>query len=273
MHKSYVIKKESLARDLFHYDSYSDEKISYAKKSDDVLIEIKDYIESNEEIDAKKIMGLMFPADTPHLFISHKSQNANQAIRLANILHSEYKIKSFIDSQVWQHIDVIGKMINDKTSIMEVRDSKTIYNYKSADIVASNMFSMLSVALLETMDSSDGYLYIDSNDYDNNKISSDNINQLITKSPWLFLEARYASMLRSKKQKRPKITNDSYPMNESAGIEELRKSGTSFSYEFPIGEAVHLDSLYNAFDFKGRADHPLKYLDLIYNNLDSNSRR
>lgn len=273
MHKSYVIKKDNLARDLQFYDQYSDQKITYAKKSEDVLNEIEEYIKTHEEIDAKKIMGLMFQTDTPHLFISHKSQNASQAIRLANILYSEYEIRSFIDSQVWQHIDVVGKMINDKTSILEVNGSKTTYNYKSTDIVASNMFSMLSVALLETMDLSDGYLYIDSNDYDNNKISNDNIEQLKTKSPWLFLEAKYASMLRSRKQERPSPTYDSRPMNESAGIEDLRKSETSFSYEFPIGDAIHLNSLYNAFGFKGQATHPLKYLDLIYRHLDYNSRR
>lgn len=273
MHKSYVIRKDRLAEDIKHYTHYSDTKLSYAKKSEDVLSEIKRYIDENDDLDAKVIMELMFQTDTPHLFISHKSQNSNQAIRLANILFEEYKIKSFIDSQVWQHIDVVGKMINDKTSILEESGGTTTYNHTSANIVASNMFSMLSVALLETMDRSDGYLYIDSNIDDGEKLSYNNIKTLKTKSPWLFLEATYASTLRQRKQVRPKINYDSQPMTESAGIEKFNRSEASFNYEVSIGEATHIDSLYSSLGFKGRASHPLYYLDMIYKHLDYNSRR
>lgn len=271
MQKSYIINSNALSKELDEYSEYSDTKLSYTKKND-VLSEIQTYIDNNDEINANFIMKLMFPKDRPHLFLSHKSQNASQAIRLANILYNKYEITSFIDSQVWQHIDIVSDMINYKTSLINDKNGRKTYSHRSANIVSSNLFSMLSVSLLETMDISDGYIYIDSNQDEKDNLSIDNIKELQTKSPWLFLEAKYASNIRIRSHPRPIPTYDSKPTNESRQQAKIEKS-PSFSYKMCIGEATTLNSLCNIFDYNWKASSPLEYLDWMYNLFDSSANR
>ena len=116
MQKKYIIKQKNLQQDLLDYTDYSNSKLSYAKKDEDVLLEVRRYIEDNESIDTQEIINRIFPLDEPHIFISHKSEFASHAIRLANILYDKFSIVSFIDSQVWHHIDDVSEMINHNVS-------------------------------------------------------------------------------------------------------------------------------------------------------------
>lgn len=83
---------------------------------DRLITEIKNYIKDNDVINTETIINKLFPTKTPHLFISHKSEDAKEAITLANILHSKFGIESFIDSQVWHHINDIQKILDDEFS-------------------------------------------------------------------------------------------------------------------------------------------------------------
>ena len=59
----------------------------------------------NGEISAKTLTDNLFPESSPHVFISHSSKDVSIAIRFANTLYDKYGIVSFIDSQLWGHID------------------------------------------------------------------------------------------------------------------------------------------------------------------------
>jgi hypothetical protein len=123
MQKKYTIKLEQLRIDLDDYIRYNtvpSDKLIYgginANDRDELINEITDYIKHNDAINTETIIGKLFPTQTPHLFISHKSEDAQKAITLANILYSKFGIKSFIDSQVWHHINDIQKILDEEFS-------------------------------------------------------------------------------------------------------------------------------------------------------------
>jgi len=272
MQKKYIIHQDNLNTDLLGYYSYSDSQLTYAKKSDDVLNEVRDYVSKNERIDTNEIMKRMFPIDDPHIFISHKSEHASDAIRLANVLYDKFNIISFIDSQVWHHIDEVSNIINNKISkIREIGDTIT-YSHKSTSIVASNMFAMLSSSLFEVMDCSDGFIYIDSNKNKQiDEIDKGNVKSLKTQSPWLFLEMTYASKLRKKMHKRPsmRLAEDAM-LKGRVGIESLStRQKIEFDYSKEIIESVTISSIKNAISLPRNNSHPLYNLDNIYRVLDS----
>lgn len=279
MQKKYQINLSSLEVDLscFNTSTYSDQCISYAKKNDKVKSEIKQYIDENNKLDAEKIMSMMFPKYTSHLFISHKSEHANTAIKLANILYEKYRIISFIDSQVWHHIDMVKQMINDKVSKVKEDGGIKTYNHTRANIVASNVFAMLSASLFKVMDEADGFIYIDSQEpFDNSHhdINKTDIDSLKTKSPWLFLETTYAGMLRKKMHKRPTLTEaKQYVIKAHIGQEARSdEKDIEFEYTASIIDAVNISSIGSALHIENTSGHPLLCLDQIYAELDKNNK-
>lgn len=271
MQKKYIIKQRNLQQDLMHYTQYSDSELSYAKKNEDVISEVKRYIDENDKIDTQEIMNKIFPLDEPHMFISHKSEFASHAIRLANILYDKFHIVSFIDSQVWHHIDDVSEMINHKVSKIREDGNTITYNHKSTSIVASNMFAMLSSSLFDVMDCSDGFIYIDSNNEEQSeKINRENARNLRTQSPWIFLEMTYASKLRKKMHVRPDIlAEDAMVIKSTAGTEDYsERRRVSFEYSREIIDSKYISSLNSILSMQGNYIHPLFNLDRIYRELD-----
>lgn len=271
MQKKYIIKQRDLQRDLIDYTEYSNSELSYARKDEEVLSEVKKYIEENDNIDTQEIINRIFPLDEPHVFISHKSEFASHAIRLANILYDKFHIVSFIDSQVWHHIDDVSEMINHKVSKIREHGNTITYSRKSTSIVASNMFAMLSSSLFEVMDCSDGFIYIDSNNEEQpEKINRGNAKSLNTQSPWLFLEITYASKLRKKMHVRPKIlAEDAMVIKSTAGNESLsERRSVSFDYSKEIIDSKEIASLSRVLRTPRNFVHPLFNLDRIYSELD-----
>lgn len=271
MQKKYIIKQKNLQQDLLDYTDYSNSKLSYAKKDEDVLLEVRRYIEDNESIDTQEIINRIFPLDEPHIFISHKSEFASHAIRLANILYDKFSIVSFIDSQVWHHIDDVSEMINHKVSKIREDGNTVTYSHKSTSIVASNMFAMLSSSLFEVMDCSDGFIYIDSNNEEHlEKINKVNAKNLKTQSPWLFLEITYASKLRKKMHVRPKLlAEDAIVIKSTAGTESFsERRKVSFEYSKEIIDSKEISSLSRVLGAQKNYVHPLFNLDRFYAELD-----
>lgn len=273
MQKKYIINQSDLHRDLQNHVNYSDTELTYAKKNAEVISEIRNYIQENDKIDTTVIMNRIFPVTKPHLFISHKSEFASQAIRLANILYEKFNIISFIDSQIWHHIDDVSEMINHKVSKIRQDGNIITYNHKNTSIVASNMFAMLSSSLFETMDCSDGFIYINSyNKSSIDKIEKENAKNLKTQSPWIFLEMTYADKLRKKKHKRPKMIAEDAIIKGSMGLEShSTATEIEFEYSKDIIDSVSVYSISSILSMEKNHLHPLHNLDNIYQKLDANS--
>lgn len=269
MQKKYIISQANLQRDLFNFGEYNDNEVEYAKKDVDILLDVKKYIDNNNKINTQEIMKMIFPINVPHLFISHKSEFASDAIRLANVLYDKFNIVSFIDSQVWHHIDDVGNMINQKVSKIREGGFSTTYNHRSANIVASNMFAMLSSSLFEVMDCSDGFIYIDSNNNLVDTLEKDKATGLKTQSPWIFLEMIYASKLRKKMHVRPRIMAEDGMFKSKVGAESRSiEDRVSFHYSADIIDSIEVSSFSDILNMPRNQSHPLLNLDNIYNKLD-----
>ncbi|MGK4339747.1 hypothetical protein ACKVAX_29915, partial [Klebsiella pasteurii] len=233
---------------------------------DRLITEIKNYIKDNDVINTETIINKLFPTKTPHLFISHKSEDAKEAITLANILHSKFGIESFIDSQVWHHINDIQKILDDEFS----KKRENLYDYKKCNIVSSNIFSMLSSSLYRTIDDSDGFIYIDRNDaHEDIGISKSNMVNIKTESPWIYLENIYTNSLRIKQHNRKKIMLEKAGLNNYAADSQVStesRKEPKFIYSTDLVDAVEIKSLNNAFNvqYDKTKKHPLEGLDYFY---------
>ena len=273
MQKKYTIKLEQLRSDLDNYKKSSfvhSDKLMYdginVNDRDRLITEIKNYIKDNDVINTETIINKLFPTKTPHLFISHKSENAKEAITLANILHSKFGIESFIDSQVWHHINDIQKILDDEFS----KKRENLYDYKKCNIVSSNIFSMLSSSLYRTIDDSDGFIYIDRNDaHEDIGISKSNMVNIKTESPWIYLENIYTNSLRIKQHNRKKIMLEKAGLNNYAADSQVStesRKEPKFIYSTDLVDAVEIKSLNNAFNvqYDKTKKHPLEGLDYFY---------
>ncbi|MFO5701729.1 hypothetical protein ACLBSN_31655, partial [Klebsiella pneumoniae] len=79
---------------------------------------------------------------------------------MASMYYLKFGLVSFIDSQVWHHINDIQKILDEEFS----KKSENLYDYKKSNIVSSNIFSMLSSSLYRTIEDSDEFIYIHRND-------------------------------------------------------------------------------------------------------------
>lgn len=273
MQKKYTIKLEQLRSDLDNYKKSSfvhSDKLMYdginVNDRDRLITEIKNYIKDNDVINTETIINKLFPTKTPHLFISHKSEDAKEAITLANILHSKFGIESFIDSQVWHHINDIQKILDDEFS----KKRENLYDYKKCNIVSSNIFSMLSSSLYRTIDDSDGFIYIDRNDaHEDISISKSNMVNIKTESPWIYLENIYTNSLRIKQHNRKKIMLEKAGLNNYAADSQVStesRKEPKFIYSTDLVDAVEIKSLNNAFNvqYDKTKKHPLEGLDYFY---------
>ena len=273
MQKKYTIKLEQLRSDLDNYKKSSfvhSDKLMYdginVNDRDRLITEIKNYIKDNDVINTETIINKLFPTKTPHLFISHKSEDAKEAITLANILHSKFGIESFIDSQVWHHINDIQKILDDEFS----KKRENLYDYKKCNIVSSNIFSMLSSSLYRTIDDSDGFIYIDRNDaHEDIGISKSNMVNIKTESPWIYLENIYTNSLRIKQHNRKKIILEKAGLNNYAADSQVStesRKEPKFIYSTDLVDAVEIKSLNNAFNvqYDKTKKHPLEGLDYFY---------
>jgi len=276
MHKKFHIELESLKRDLEEYSEsyrFSSEKLTYGSISvndrESVKQSIIDYVKENAEIDTEKMIGEVFPNFTPHLFISHKSQDAGLAIKLANILFHKYDILSFIDSQVWHHINDIQKILDEEFS----KKSEGLYDYRKSNIVSSNIFAMLSSSLYKTIDDSDGFIFIDrAPNPDPDKINHSSISKINTESPWIYLENIYSNLIRKKMHNRSQI------MIAKSGLEKLAEDAIvstesrkepKFAYtaENVDSRTIHsITQVLNA-QYEKSQKHPLEGLDFVYSLL------
>jgi len=279
MHKKYSVDLSVLQSEISTSGiSVSNENLDYGylctASRDKVIKDIKRYVEENEEIDATVIMDKLFPDYVPHLFISHKSQDSGTAIALANILYKKYKVVSFIDSQVWHHIDDVQKIINNHLNKLSEDGDSITYSHRGASIVSSNIFAMLASSLYQTMDMSDGFIFIDRDSgicKENERMSKGNMGELKTISPWVYLETKFSNMLRESSHNRNipvDIIKDASISESQVGTESFKEP--KFIYTNELVKTTHLSSINCIFedDYDGNNHKPLTNLDHLYSLLD-----
>ncbi|WP_181678771.1 hypothetical protein [Escherichia coli] len=246
----------------------NDNHLIYSNLNDtDINSKIFDAV--NGEISAKKLADELFPENEPHIFISHSSKDVNVAISLANTLYAKYKITSFIDSQLWGHIDHALKEMHNRYCKIP---GSSYYHYDKSNNLLSHMHAILSMALMRVMDNADSVIFIESGNSIYQYMGDTTIapQEAIEKtsetlSPWISSEVNFANTLRLKGHK-----DREQPLMESTDPYSLNKSNIKADslpkiiHEVNLSKFIEIDNKKFKESLSLNETNPIKTLDMIY---------
>ena len=149
---------------------------------------------SNGVIDASKLQEACFPQIKAHVFISHSHSDKSIALFLAGWLFENFKLISFIDSCVWEHMDKLLRDIDWKYSL---NMSGNMLDYEKRNFSTSNVHMMLSTALTMMIDQTECLLFLNTP----NSITPSSVIEQTT-SPWIYHELATSRLLRKNFPKR-----------------------------------------------------------------------
>ncbi|MEI3773564.1 hypothetical protein [Pectobacterium brasiliense] len=260
------ISQDTLTNNI-SYLSVNSSALSYSKISkEDIDSKIFDAV--NGEISAKTLTNNLFPENEPHIFISHSSKDVNLAIRLANTLYEKYGIISFIDSQLWGHIDYALKEMHEKHC--KILGSSSYYYEKSNNLL-SHMHAILSMALMRVMDNADSVIFIESGNSVHQYMGDEKINPLDaiekkseTLSPWISSEVNFANSLRSNGHKdRVRSGLESYSLNK--GNEHLVEGASPIIiHDIDLTDFIEIMNSGFRNSLSLPRTNPINNLDMIY---------
>ncbi len=257
---------------LTNYSYYlnSNNSLIYSNKSKgEIESHIFDAV--NGEISAETLMTNLFPTKEPHIFISHSSKDVDIAIKFANTLYEKYGIISFIDSQLWGHIDYALKEMHER--YCKTPNAST-YDYTKSNNLLSHMNAILSMALMRVMDNSDCVIFIESDNsihqYTEGKLINpkDKIEKNHeTLSPWISSEVNFANKLRinghSDRQLMIKAGTESYSINKS-NRHLAEDSMPKILHDIDISNFTEITNESFVKSISLRRTHPIHNLDMIY---------
>jgi len=261
---------QSILTNNSYYMSNESNRLSYSRTTKED-IDSNVFLAVKGDISAKNLADNLFPEKKPHVFISHSSKDVNMAIRFANSLYDRYGIVSFIDSQLWGHIDYALKEMHEL--YCKIPNSSSYYYQKSNNLL-SHMHAILSIALMRVMDNADCVIFIESENSIHNYMEESKINPLNTiekksetLSPWISSEVNFANNLRPNgHEDRNLLTKaglESYSINEKhESIAE--DSMPSIIHEIDLADFIEVNE--NSFResmLLGRST-PIRSLDMIY---------
>ena len=151
-------------------------------------LSLKSYVYGDDgTLNGDAIQESWFPTDMRFdFFISHAHGDEKEAKRLANWLYTKFNMTSFIDSQIWGSADSLQSYIDDR---IRQRTKKDI-TYKQTQDSSAHVHAMLSMALMDAIDKSNFFIFIESNQ------SLRPFESGVTNSPWLFEEIFIANHIR-----------------------------------------------------------------------------
>lgn len=216
-------ERESIENALKDKSLNSKDYLIYKEETNEIKNKIKSILDITDKYDGTKeikikhkdIIKDWFPESNCHIFMSHSHKDRDLAIKIANYLYTNYKIKTFIDSDYWQYVDEAIKEINLEHSRLPKPNNKNL-KYESCLKVGTNFYLTLSNALMDEIDKSDCCLFLNTN----NSIVSTKNNEEVTYSPWIYTELNILDKIRERPHKDISILLQ----EEVAGLECLEKS-------------------------------------------------
>lgn len=189
---------------------------------------IKKLICPNDEgfVDLSKIQKEWFPIQSDYsIFISHSHANKDLATALAYFFKEKYKLSCFVDSLIWGNAFEILKEIDGKYSVKEKDDkgNPSSYFYNKRNYSTSHIFLMLNAALMQSMQNSQCFIFLDTPDSVNFK----KIEKEWTYSPWIFSELSMSKTM--------------YELEKNKNLMEATGySKTKFAHEIPTSHLTQI---------------------------------
>lgn len=215
---------------------------------------LKNYVLPEGTLDGNKIMDDWFPEVKSHIFLSHSHRDVKNAIYLAGILYTKFKILTFIDSTVWGYCNELLKQIDDRYCKSE---SGETYDYNNRNYSTSHVHLMLSSSLNKMIDNSETIFFLNSS----NSVSTKTITEK-TNSPWIFSEINTSKIIRKKTPVRLRRLTKSF--SDTIVLSESKRSELRIDYELELSHFTNL-SLYQLNNWLNSNCHnPEDALDELY---------
>lgn len=166
-----------------------------ANQKEDLEKELDTYV-ADDMIDGTKIQNEWFPIIEAATFISHSGKDDGLANALAGWIYDTFRLKCFIDKNVWGYSKTLLDRMNSKLS-NERRNGNDgyIYDYESGNQVSQHVNMMLTVALQKMIDKSEAVIFL--NTENAVKIHGENHMEK-TYSPWIYSEIVCTKLIRRK---------------------------------------------------------------------------
>lgn len=156
---------------------------------------LKKYVQQTV-ISGTEIQNEWFPEIDADIFISHSHIDEELACALAGWIYEEFKLTSFIDSNVWNYSNDLLEELNAKLSNRRRQEGGSyLYDYQRVNQVSQHVDAMLSIALQKMIDKVEAVIVLNTG----NSIKVCNDTQMEeTYSPWIYTEIVCTQIIRKK---------------------------------------------------------------------------
>ena len=194
---------------------------------------IDDFMASGT-VDAAALENEWFGQGKFDIFISHSHADFDLANKLALLLESRLKLKSFVDSTVWGYADELLREIDNEFCLS--LDKKT-YAYEKRNRSTSHVHMMLAAALSKVIDQCECVLFLNT---ENSIRVAETIKRgdTHTASPWIYHELLTTKVIR--RYRRQENLREAVTMDSVASLE---KRMPDFIYEAPTAHLTTLSQI------------------------------
>lgn len=201
--------------------------------------DLKQYV-NNGIINGSELQNDIFPNIDANIFISHSRKDKDLANALAGWINKEFRLKVFIDSNVWGYSQELLEDINSVYSNKRENDNGGYtYNHQDCNNASQHVNMMLSVALQKMIDTVECVILLNTD----NAISifdEQNKKMNTTYSPWIYSEIVCTQIVRKKPLLYYREYNELFHAQESA-VSEYELSALEVSYNISLQHLTDLN--------------------------------
>lgn len=147
-------------------------------------------------IDGTRIQDEWFPQIEADFFISHSGKDDELANALAGWIHETFRLRCFIDANVWGYSKTLLEQMNSKLSNKRKdTDGGYLYDHESCNQVSQHVNTMLSIALQKMIDKVEAVILLNT---DNAVRVCSDTHMEKTYSPWIYSEIICTQFIRKK---------------------------------------------------------------------------
>lgn len=261
MYRGFNLKKSLTKEEIDSYYPKGKELFDFNQKQ--VKIAFDKFKLKNKSLDGSAIQASWFPQIDADVFISHSHKNETEVIALAGFLWDKFKIRTFIDSCIWDSAFDLQNELDKEYSLIDPLKTGT-FSYSKVSSSSSHVHMMLSTALSLMIDRTECIFFFNTPD---SIESYDKIDK--TASPWIYSEITTTQIVRKKIPKRVKViestryyskggvVNESLRINYKLGLDHLSPMSKNDFERWkitasPASTAINsLDKLYDLVPIKG----------------------
>lgn len=176
-----------------NFNSYVQKGEEHLKSSNENIRKVLHNYIKNGVVDGTKLQNDWFPNINADIFISHSHKDTDLANALSGWLNETFKLKCFVDSNIWGNMNQLLRNINDNYSNKRPNpNGGFLFDLTSCNIASTHVNMMLNIALQKMIDKTEAVILLNTNEsikidsYDVLKKKYEGTNS--TFSSWIYSE-------------------------------------------------------------------------------------